>query len=263
MSSCNFSARDITFRRSGDDECTIVVYGETVGSVTRRIDYATPDRSHYYVVHLSEDWKGPRQVDRSEQDPSGRRRDARRARSRPLYAASDAPGCSKTTAPSSLILFLLIVNRAAPAPITGTGPALSFCNPARAVTGRTARHALRAPAVDPAPPRGGEGPRPERPRQPLREVPNASDSRSPSKPFPYRQACAMSAASALAAALGDRAEEVCRRYLPHGRRAGPVLDRRRHSRRQGALAFCPPHAAWRSRQVDRRRHRRARRSPRS
>ena len=30
----------------------------------------------------------------------------------------------------------------------------------------------------------------------------------------------MSAASALAAALGDRAEEVCRRYLPQGRRHG-------------------------------------------
>ena len=30
----------------------------------------------------------------------------------------------------------------------------------------------------------------------------------------------MSAASALAAALGDRAEEVCRRYLPHGRKQG-------------------------------------------
>ena len=30
----------------------------------------------------------------------------------------------------------------------------------------------------------------------------------------------MSAASALAAALGDRAEEVCRRYLPHGRNQG-------------------------------------------
>ena len=30
----------------------------------------------------------------------------------------------------------------------------------------------------------------------------------------------MSAASAVAAALGDRAEEVCRRYLPHGRKQG-------------------------------------------
>ena len=30
----------------------------------------------------------------------------------------------------------------------------------------------------------------------------------------------MSAASVLAGALGDRAEEVCRRYLPHGRRHG-------------------------------------------
>ena len=63
MSNYNFSDRDITFRRSGDNEYTIVVYGENVGSVTRRIDYATPDRSYYYVVHLSEDWKGPRQVD--------------------------------------------------------------------------------------------------------------------------------------------------------------------------------------------------------
>ncbi len=71
MSSCDFSAHDITFRRSGEDEYMIVVYGETVGSVTRRIDYATPDRSHYYVVHLSEDWKGPRQVDkRSEIRPA-------------------------------------------------------------------------------------------------------------------------------------------------------------------------------------------------
>ena len=30
----------------------------------------------------------------------------------------------------------------------------------------------------------------------------------------------MSAAAAVAAALGARAEEVCRRYLPHGRRQG-------------------------------------------
>ena len=30
----------------------------------------------------------------------------------------------------------------------------------------------------------------------------------------------MSAAAAVAAALGARAEEVCRRYLPHGRRSG-------------------------------------------
>ena len=67
MSSCDFSARDITFRRSGEDEYTIVVYGQNVGSVTRRIDYATPDRSYYYVAHLSEDWKGPRQLDDREE----------------------------------------------------------------------------------------------------------------------------------------------------------------------------------------------------
>ena len=67
---------------------------------------------------------------------------------------------------TSLTRLLPIFNGAAPAPITGTGPALSFCNPPRAVIGRTARRALRAPAVDPAPPRGGEGPRSERSRQP-------------------------------------------------------------------------------------------------
>ena len=63
MSICDFNARNITFRRSGEDEYTIVVYGQNVGTVNRRIDYATPDRSYYYVLHLSKDWKGPRQVD--------------------------------------------------------------------------------------------------------------------------------------------------------------------------------------------------------
>ena len=97
MSSSNFNARDITFRRSSEDEYTITVYGQNVGSVTRRIDYAIPDRSYYYVLHLSEDWKGPRQLDDRNEDPSGRCRDARRTRSCSLDPTSDAPGCSQTT----------------------------------------------------------------------------------------------------------------------------------------------------------------------
>ena len=49
-----------------------------------------------------------------------------------------------------------------------------------------------------------------------------------------------SPAAGIAAALGARAEAVCRRYLPHGRRAGPLLGRRRPGRRPRALAVRPP-----------------------
>ena len=45
--------------------------------------------------------------------------------------------------------------------------------------------------------------------------------------------------------------------------ARPLLDRRRHSRRQGALALRPPGSARQTREVDRREHRGARRSARS
>ena len=45
MSSANFSIHDIRFRRSGDDECDIVVHGHTVGTVTCRPDIANRDRS--------------------------------------------------------------------------------------------------------------------------------------------------------------------------------------------------------------------------
>ena len=44
-------------------------------------------------------------------------------------------------------------------------------------------------------------------------------------------------ATEIAAALSARAEDVCRRYLPRGRKAGQILDHRRHKRRQGALAL--------------------------
>ena len=63
MSSTNFSIHDVKFRRRIDDECDIVVHDQTVGTVTRRPDIANPDRGWYYVVHLMDDYRGPRQVD--------------------------------------------------------------------------------------------------------------------------------------------------------------------------------------------------------
>ena len=43
MSASNLSVDDLRFRRRGDDECDIVVYGQTVGSVMRRPDIANPN----------------------------------------------------------------------------------------------------------------------------------------------------------------------------------------------------------------------------
>ena len=63
MSSCDFSIHDIRFRRRLDDECDIVVFGETVGTVTRRPDIASSAGGWYYVVHLRGDHRGPRTVD--------------------------------------------------------------------------------------------------------------------------------------------------------------------------------------------------------
>ena len=63
MSSCDFSIRDIKFRRRLEDECDIVVFGETVGIVTRRPDIANSTGGWYYVVHLRDDHRGPRMVD--------------------------------------------------------------------------------------------------------------------------------------------------------------------------------------------------------
>ncbi len=64
MSSCDFSIRDIRFRRRLDDECDIVVFGETVGTVTRRRDIADPDGAGvYFALHLYDDRRGPKSVD--------------------------------------------------------------------------------------------------------------------------------------------------------------------------------------------------------
>ena len=64
MSSCDFNMNDVRFRRRLDDECDIVVFDQTVGSVTRRPDIASPMPGRfYYALHLFDDRRGPKLVD--------------------------------------------------------------------------------------------------------------------------------------------------------------------------------------------------------
>ena len=70
-------------------------------------------------------------------------------------------------------------------------------------------------------------------------------------------------ATEIAAALSTRAEDVCRRYLPRGRKQGRYWTSRRHKRRQGGLALRAPGASRHTRKMDRRRDQRAWRSARS
>ena len=58
-------------------------------------------------------------------------------------------------------------------------------------------------------------------------------------------------ATEIAAALSTRAEDVCRRYLPRGRKQGRYWTSRRHKRRQGALALRAPGASRDTRKMDR------------
>ena len=75
----SFSIHDVKFRRSGEDECDIVVYGQLVGILTRCPDYGMSDREHVYVVHLYDDFKGPRRVhDRHDIRPTAARMIAER-----------------------------------------------------------------------------------------------------------------------------------------------------------------------------------------
>ena len=59
MSAADFSIRDVMFRRTAGNECDIVVFGETVGSVMKRPDIANPDGGWFYAVHLANDFRGP------------------------------------------------------------------------------------------------------------------------------------------------------------------------------------------------------------
>ena len=63
MSAADFSIRDVMFRRTSANECDIVVFGETVGSVMKRPDIANPDGGWFYAIHLADDFRGPVLVD--------------------------------------------------------------------------------------------------------------------------------------------------------------------------------------------------------
>ena len=69
------------------------------------------------------------------------------------------------------------------------------------------------------------------------------------------EVCIVSAAARVAAALGERAEEVCRRYLPQGRKQGRYWTAGDVYGARGAVALRPPGAPRRPRKVDRRKQR--------
>ena len=51
----------ITFKRAGPHESRIYSDGDCVGDVHRHDNTLNPG-SHYYVIHLTEDWRGPKRV---------------------------------------------------------------------------------------------------------------------------------------------------------------------------------------------------------
>ena len=64
MSNSDFSIHDVRFRRRLAAECDIVVFGETVGTVTKRPDIADPNGTgFYFALHLYGDHRGPLLVD--------------------------------------------------------------------------------------------------------------------------------------------------------------------------------------------------------
>ena len=108
---------------------------------------------------------------------------------------------------------------------------------------------------------------PTRPGDPRRAARAPSARRaSPTAPRRDGGAPCPSHAADLARRLARDAEAVCRHYLSNGRRAGPLLARRRCRQHAGPQPLCPPAGTGqrqgRRRQMDRRRHRRAWRSAR-
>ena len=55
----------VIFKRIAPDESRIHLGGEHVGDVYRRPDCLVPG-SHYYVIHIDEDFRGPIRVHRRE-----------------------------------------------------------------------------------------------------------------------------------------------------------------------------------------------------
>ena len=67
MTPSQFCISDVLFRRTRDDECSIVVFGFNVGTLIRLRDLGDPDQPVYYVISLFRDTHGPRQVDHRSQ----------------------------------------------------------------------------------------------------------------------------------------------------------------------------------------------------
>ena len=52
---------EIVFKRVSPHESRIYQDGDSIGDVYRQDDILNPG-SHFYVIHLSEDWRGPKRV---------------------------------------------------------------------------------------------------------------------------------------------------------------------------------------------------------
>ena len=67
MARSDFSIDDVLFRRTGDDLCAILVFGQQVGTLIRLRDHDNPADPWYYVISLLRDPDGPRQVEHRSQ----------------------------------------------------------------------------------------------------------------------------------------------------------------------------------------------------
>ena len=106
MSAADFSIHDVMFRRTAGNECDIVVFGETVGSVMKRPDIANPDGGWFYAIHLADDSRGPVLVDDRDAVRSEIARMMIEPRPGALDAAAGASGVRPAPAQRRLIRFL-------------------------------------------------------------------------------------------------------------------------------------------------------------
>lgn len=67
MSATDFSINDVLFRRTADDECSIVVFGTNVGTLIRVAQNRQPGDPWHYVIRLLGDPEAPRRVERRSQ----------------------------------------------------------------------------------------------------------------------------------------------------------------------------------------------------
>ena len=63
----DFSIHDVRFQRTADDECSIVVYGRTVGAVRLCADAFDPERRPSYSIALFDSDNPARRVERRAQ----------------------------------------------------------------------------------------------------------------------------------------------------------------------------------------------------